>query len=84
MFDWVVRYKHIDQPPTPGMTIEELRKAGYLLTEKQWLDVSFYTTAAAILLKVFLAHLVSGKHSRGSWYGSGDSPSPYQSSVDGK
>lgn len=39
MFDFVSRYKHVDTPPTPGMTIEELRKAGYLLSDKQWLDV---------------------------------------------
>ncbi|PPQ72300.1 hypothetical protein CVT26_007131 [Gymnopilus dilepis] len=38
IFDWVVGYKHIDKPPAPGMTIEELRKAGYLLSEKQWLE----------------------------------------------
>lgn len=42
IFDWVSGYKHIDKPPTPGMTIEELRKAGYLLSEKQWLEASAY------------------------------------------
>lgn len=39
IFDFISGYKHIEKPPAPGMTIEELRKAGYILTEKQWLEV---------------------------------------------
>jgi len=40
IFDFVSGYKHVEKPPVPGMTIEELRKAGYLLSDKQWLEVS--------------------------------------------
>jgi hypothetical protein len=40
LFDLVSGYKHIEKPPVPEMTIEELRKAGYLLSDKQWLEVS--------------------------------------------
>jgi ubiquinol oxidase len=40
IFDFVSGYKHVEGPPDPKMTIAELRKAGYLLDDKQWLTVS--------------------------------------------
>jgi len=40
MFDWVSGYRHVDGPPDPKMSIAELRKAGYLLDNKAWLNVS--------------------------------------------
>lgn len=40
MFDWVSGYRHVDGPPDPQMSIAELRKAGYLLDNKAWLNVS--------------------------------------------
>lgn len=42
LFDLASGYKHIEKPPAPGMTIEELRKAGYLLSDRQWLEVGSY------------------------------------------
>ena len=39
-FDLVSRYKHKKIPPGSTMTLEELRKEGYLLDEQQWLNVS--------------------------------------------
>ncbi|PPR03758.1 hypothetical protein CVT26_005798 [Gymnopilus dilepis] len=62
IFDWVVRYKHIDKPPAPGMTIEELRKAGYLLSEKQWMDrILFLESIAGVpgMVAATLRHLTS-------------------------
>lgn len=44
MFDWVSRYKHVDGPPDPKMTIAELREAGYLLDDKAWLNVRFQSS----------------------------------------
>jgi len=41
MFDWVSGYRHVDGPPDPQMSIAELRKAGYLLDNKAWLNVSY-------------------------------------------
>jgi hypothetical protein len=38
-FDVVSRYKHKEIPPASTMTVEELRKEGYLLDEKGWLNV---------------------------------------------
>jgi ubiquinol oxidase len=40
IFDFVSGYKHPEGPVDPNASIEELRKAGALLDEKQWLDVS--------------------------------------------
>ena len=39
-FDLVSRYKHKDIPPDNTMSVEELRKHGYIMDEKQWLAVS--------------------------------------------
>jgi hypothetical protein len=41
IFDFVSGYKHVEGPPDPKMSLAELRKAGYLLDDKQWLTVSF-------------------------------------------
>lgn len=50
-------YKHRPIPPDSIMTIEELRKKGYLMDESQWLQVgitrsSIYTGAEASPLSV--------------------------------
>jgi ubiquinol oxidase len=44
-FDFVLGYKHPDKPPSPDMTLDQLRKAGYVLSEKQWLDVRLHLHA---------------------------------------
>ncbi|KAF8964210.1 mitochondrial alternative oxidase [Flammula alnicola] len=62
IFDLVSGYKHIETPPAPGMTIEELRKAGYLLSDKQWLDrILFLETIAGVpgMVAATLRHLTS-------------------------
>lgn len=38
-FDFVSGYKHPTVPPSPDMTVEQLRKAGYLLDDRAWLTV---------------------------------------------
>ena len=38
-FDWVSGYKHRPIPPGSNMSVEELRKGGYILNDKQWLSV---------------------------------------------
>ncbi len=40
MFDLVSGYKHVEGPPDPKMSLAELRKAGYLLSDKAWLNVT--------------------------------------------
>jgi hypothetical protein len=42
MFDWVSGYKRVDGPPDSKITLAELRKAGYLLDDKAWLEVCFH------------------------------------------
>ncbi|KDR82729.1 hypothetical protein GALMADRAFT_238234 [Galerina marginata CBS 339.88] len=62
MFDFVSRYKHVEKPPAPGMTIDELRKGGYLLSEKQWLDrILFLESIAGVpgMVAATLRHLTS-------------------------
>ncbi|KJA24062.1 hypothetical protein HYPSUDRAFT_39201 [Hypholoma sublateritium FD-334 SS-4] len=62
IFDFVSGYKHVESPPAPGMTIEELRKAGYLLSDKQWLDrILFLETIAGVpgMVAATLRHLTS-------------------------
>lgn len=39
-YDLVTGYKHKEIPPEANMTLEQLRKEGYLLDDKQWLQVS--------------------------------------------
>ncbi|KAF9565682.1 alternative oxidase [Agrocybe pediades] len=62
LFDFVSGYKHVAKPPAPGMTIEELRKAGYLLSEKQWLErILFLESIAGVpgMVAATLRHLTS-------------------------
>ncbi|KAF5315070.1 hypothetical protein D9619_007299 [Psilocybe cf. subviscida] len=62
IFDLVSGYRHPKHPPTPGMTIEELRKGGYILTDKQWLDrILFLETIAGVpgMVAATLRHLTS-------------------------
>jgi hypothetical protein len=62
MFDFVSRYKHVEKPPARGMTIAELRKAGYLLSEKQWLErILFLESIAGVpgMVAATLRHLTS-------------------------
>jgi hypothetical protein len=40
MFDLVSGYKHAATPPNEKMSLEELRKGGYLLDHHAWLNVS--------------------------------------------
>jgi len=39
-FDLVSGYKHKPIPPNHNMSLEELRKGGYILDEHGWLNVS--------------------------------------------
>ena len=39
-FDIVSGYRHKDIPPDSKMTLEELKKKGYVMDEAQWLSVS--------------------------------------------
>lgn len=55
IFDLVSGYRHPKHPPTPGMTIEELRKGGYVLTDKQWLDVWFLCLILQLSAHMFLS-----------------------------
>ena len=38
-FDFASRYKHKDIPPKSNMSLEELRKQGYVMDDSQWLAV---------------------------------------------
>jgi ubiquinol oxidase len=46
-FDIVSGYKHKPIPPGSNMSLEELRKGGYVMDETQWLYVSI---GASLLL----------------------------------
>ncbi|KAJ3568113.1 hypothetical protein NP233_g5925 [Leucocoprinus birnbaumii] len=62
MFDWVSRYKHIQGPPDPKLSITELRKAGYLLDDKAWLNrILFLESIAGVpgMVAATLRHLTS-------------------------
>ncbi|KAJ7347869.1 AOX, alternative oxidase mitochondrial precursor [Mycena albidolilacea] len=61
-FDVVSRYKHKEIPPASPMTVEELRKEGYLLDEKGWLNrILFLETIAGVpgMVAATLRHLTS-------------------------
>ncbi|KAJ7674062.1 alternative oxidase-domain-containing protein [Mycena polygramma] len=61
-FDLVSRYKHKEIPAGSTMTVEELRKEGYLLTERQWLTrILFLETIAGVpgMVAATLRHLTS-------------------------
>jgi len=62
IFDFVSGYKHVEGPPDPKMTIAELRKAGYLLDDKQWLTrILFLESIAGVpgMVAATLRHLTS-------------------------
>ncbi|KAF8984968.1 alternative oxidase-domain-containing protein [Cyathus striatus] len=62
MFDVVSRYKHPEGKPTPGMTIEELRKKGFSMTEGQWLTrILFLESIAGVpgMVAATVRHLQS-------------------------
>ncbi|KAF9481183.1 alternative oxidase [Pholiota conissans] len=62
IFDFVSGYKHIETPPSPNMSLEQLRKAGYMLSEKQWLErILFLETIAGCpgMVAATLRHLQS-------------------------
>ncbi|KAJ7929586.1 alternative oxidase-domain-containing protein [Mycena leptocephala] len=61
-FDVVSRYKHKETPPSSTMTLEQLRKEGYLLDEKAWLNrILFLETIAGVpgMVAATLRHLTS-------------------------
>ncbi|KAJ6551936.1 alternative oxidase-domain-containing protein [Mycena capillaripes] len=61
-FDVVSRYKHKEIPPGSTMTVEELRKEGYLLDERGWLNrILFLETIAGVpgMVAATLRHLTS-------------------------
>ncbi|KAJ7102891.1 alternative oxidase-domain-containing protein [Mycena epipterygia] len=61
-FDVVSRYKHKETPPGSTMTVEELRKEGYLLDERGWLNrILFLETIAGVpgMVAATLRHLTS-------------------------
>lgn len=39
-FDIASRYKHKAIPPDSKLTLEELKKGGYVMNEREWLNVS--------------------------------------------
>ncbi|KAF7368726.1 Alternative oxidase [Mycena venus] len=61
-FDFVSGYKHKEIPPGSMMTLEELRKGGYLLDETGWLNrILFLETIAGVpgMVAATLRHLTS-------------------------
>lgn len=61
-FDFVSRYKHKPIPPEHNMSLAELRKGGYLLDEKNWLDrILFLESIAGVpgMVAATLRHLRS-------------------------
>ncbi|PSR83891.1 hypothetical protein PHLCEN_2v5600 [Hermanssonia centrifuga] len=61
-FDIISGYKHKPIPPNSKMTIEELRKGGYILDEKQWLArILFLESIAGVpgMVAATLRHLRS-------------------------
>ncbi|KAL0960656.1 hypothetical protein HGRIS_005684 [Hohenbuehelia grisea] len=61
-FDIVSRYKHKTIPPCSNMTLEQLRKEGYLLDDKAWLNrILFLESIAGVpgMVAATLRHLQS-------------------------
>ncbi|KAK7052567.1 alternative oxidase [Favolaschia claudopus] len=61
-FDLVSRYKHKEIPAGSTMSVEQLRKEGYLLDENGWLNrILFLETTAAVpgMVAATLRHLTS-------------------------
>lgn len=63
-FDLLSGYKHKDIPPNSNMTLEQLRKEGYLLDDHAWMNVTTrmisHTTQEPTIF--FLAYFVLGEH----------------------
>lgn len=61
-FDWVSGYKEKSVPPAANLSLEELRKQGYALTEHQWLSrILFLESIAGVpgMVAATLRHLRS-------------------------
>ncbi|KAI0070147.1 AOX-domain-containing protein [Panus rudis PR-1116 ss-1] len=61
-FDFISGYKHKPIPPNSNMTVEELRKGGYIMSEDQWLQrILFLESIAAVpgMVAATLRHLRS-------------------------
>jgi len=61
-FDFVSGYKHKPIPPDSNMTLEQLKKEGYILDEHQWLNrILFLETIAGVpgMVAATLRHLTS-------------------------
>ncbi|KZV71752.1 alternative oxidase [Peniophora sp. CONT] len=61
-FDFVSGYKHRDIPPDSNMSVEELRKKGYLMDESQWLQrILFLESIAGVpgMVAATIRHLRS-------------------------
>jgi len=62
IFDMVSGYKHINIPPDEKMTLQDLRKAGYLLDDRAWLTrILFLESIAGVpgMVAATLRHLTS-------------------------
>ena len=61
-FDWVSGYKEKGEPPAANLSLEELRRQGYALSETQWLQrILFLETIAGVpgMVAATLRHLRS-------------------------
>lgn len=61
-FDWVSGYKEKSEPPAPNLSLDELRKQGYAMTDHQWLQrILFLETIAGVpgMVAAVLRHLRS-------------------------
>ncbi|EKM49507.1 uncharacterized protein PHACADRAFT_131107 [Phanerochaete carnosa HHB-10118-sp] len=61
-FDWVSGYKEKSEPPALNLSLEELRKQGYAMTDHQWLQrILFLETIAGVpgMVAAVLRHLRS-------------------------
>lgn len=77
-FDFVSGYKHPTVPPSPDMTVEQLRKAGYLLDDRAWLTVCNPISCPYVhscSSHIMPAHSLLGEHCWRAGYG-GCNPSP--------
>ncbi|KAF9527559.1 AOX, alternative oxidase mitochondrial precursor [Crepidotus variabilis] len=62
IFDFVSGYKHVEGPPDANASLEELRKTGYMLSDKQWLSrILFLESIAGVpgMVAATLRHLQS-------------------------
>jgi hypothetical protein len=82
IFDIVSGYTNKAIPPGSNMSLEELRKGKYVLTEKQWLTVRLQSWAFDLVplndpLPPFLANSIPRVHCGRPWHGRSH-PSPPQ------